>query len=104
MRYRDRIRELEERKEHEEWRKRTQQAQEELLALVRDAQRSGNVVVYYRFSDAKDCEKRLGKATHYGDGTSRGKECGISKTSVASRVLEAFAGMRDRLRLWHHTQ
>jgi len=61
MRYRDRIRELEERKEHEEWRKRTQQAQEELLALVRDAQRSGNVVVYYRFSDAKDCEKRLGK-------------------------------------------
>ena len=47
--------------EREERKRRTKQAQEELLALVEDAQRSGNVVVYYRFSDTKDCDKSVGK-------------------------------------------
>ena len=40
MRYRGRMRELEEREKREERKRRTKQAQEELLALVEDAQRN----------------------------------------------------------------
>jgi hypothetical protein len=39
MRYRGRMRELEEREKREERKRRTKQAQEELLALVEDAER-----------------------------------------------------------------
>jgi len=54
----ERIRELEERMREEEKRKATKAAQEELMALVESAQRSGSVVVYYRMSECTDFNAR----------------------------------------------
>jgi hypothetical protein len=54
----ERIRELEERMREEGKRKATKAAQEELMALVESAQRSGSVVVYYRVSESTDFNAR----------------------------------------------